>query len=147
MFHTVFLRLRMFISVFLSLFLCIIEGTGIAWSSPMLKKLNGTDDNPLKRIISTDESSLLASLSILGSIFASFVLMIISGKIGRKPLLALHGMASLVCYVILAFSANIWCYYLARFISGFNSAVISIILPLYICELADSSSRGACPRE
>ncbi|KAK9875182.1 hypothetical protein WA026_005973 [Henosepilachna vigintioctopunctata] len=131
------------ISIFLSLVICIMEGTSITWPSPMIKKLEDLKDNPLGRKITSDESSLLASLPILGSIFGSFLIMSIRNKLGRKPLLIVYGTASLFCNLTLAFSANIWLYFLARFIGGFNSAANLILVPMYICELADPSSRGS----
>ncbi|KAL3269490.1 hypothetical protein HHI36_008557 [Cryptolaemus montrouzieri] len=110
----------------------------------MLAKLNGTTDNPLGRIISSDspEASWLGSLVTVGAIFGSFAFGMAAGKFGRKPVLIFLGFPFIISFLILAFCTNIWFFYFARAFSGFALGGVFTVIPMYSGEIADDSNRG-----
>ncbi|XP_045483512.1 facilitated trehalose transporter Tret1-like [Harmonia axyridis] len=131
-----------YISVFIAQISFLIAATALTWTSPMLVKLNGTDDNPLGYIISKTENSFLASITTLGAIIGSFVFGFLSSKFGRKTLLLILGMIFMICYLMMAWCKVIWLLFVGRMISGISLGGVFTILPMYCGELADASNRG-----
>ncbi|XP_045473457.1 facilitated trehalose transporter Tret1-like [Harmonia axyridis] len=131
-----------YISVFIAQLSFLIASTALTWPSPMLIKLNGTDDNPLGYKISKTENSFLASLPTVGAITGSVISGFLASKFGRKTLLLIHAIPFLVCNLVMAWSKVIWLMFASRTIIGIGLGGIFTILPMYCGELAHSSNRG-----
>ncbi|XP_044761624.1 facilitated trehalose transporter Tret1-like [Coccinella septempunctata] len=120
----------------------MIASTSVTWSSPILVKLNGTDDNPLGYIISKTENSFLASINILGAIIGSIIFGLLGTKYGRKSLLLFLGLPSLIFYLVMAWSEVMWLLLVSRFIIGLSLGGIFTILPIYCGEISEAKNRG-----
>ncbi|XP_044761588.1 facilitated trehalose transporter Tret1-like [Coccinella septempunctata] len=132
----------MYISVFIAELIFLIASTSATWSSPMLVKLNGTDDNPLGYVISKTENSLLASLNIIGSLIGSIIFGMLGQKFGRKSLLTFLGLPLLVFCLVMAWCKVYWLLLSCRFIIGIACGGVFTILPMYCGEIADANNRG-----
>lgn len=114
----------------------------VTWPSPMLVKLNGTDDNPVGQPISKAENSLLASICILGAIIGSLSSGLVVGKFGRKTLLLLLGLPNVIFYLVMAWSKVVWLLIVSRVAIGLSLGGVFTILPMYCGEIADAHNRG-----
>lgn len=119
-----------------------VAATTIGWSSPMVEKLQGLEDNPLGRRISESETSLLASLSILGSVMSCIIISIFGSKFGRKTFLVSQGVIVLFSYLLMAWVTSVWLLYLYRFVSGIGVGCILTVMLIYFGELAEAKNRG-----
>lgn len=103
--------------------MALTAGIGLGWTSPVNAKLNNAtrlDENPFERVLTKDELSWLGSLLALGSVFGPLLAGVAADKIGRKKtLLFVSGVPFLITYLLLAFTSELWLWYIARFVSGF----------------------------
>ncbi|XP_044762074.1 facilitated trehalose transporter Tret1-like [Coccinella septempunctata] len=134
--------LYMYISIFTAQLSFMVASFAVTWSSPMLVKLNGTDDNPLGYVISKTENSFLASTNILGAVIGSVGFGLLDHTFGRKTLLLVLGLPSLIFYSVMAWCKVMWLLMVSRFVIGLSLGGIFTILPMYCGEVADAKNRG-----
>ncbi|KAK9873039.1 hypothetical protein WA026_020774 [Henosepilachna vigintioctopunctata] len=127
-----------YISIF---FLLLTSGSNVGWSSPMIQKLNRTEDNPIGPL-TEDERSWVVSISILGTLTGSLICGGLGQILGRKILITAMGIPYVIFYVTIAFAKELWLLLLARFIGGLSAGGLLAVLPLYISEIADFNMRG-----
>ncbi|KAL3269493.1 hypothetical protein HHI36_008560 [Cryptolaemus montrouzieri] len=127
--------------LFLGNFLALTGDAAITWPSPVLPKLN-TTDNPLDRRITEDEASWIASVMGFGSMVALIPFCFLPDLIGRKPSLLLIAVPHMLSFGIAAFAKTVFLFYVARFLSGFSVCACYIVLPMYVAEISESSNRG-----
>ncbi|KAK9884900.1 hypothetical protein WA026_009139 [Henosepilachna vigintioctopunctata] len=131
-------------SIFIAQLSIIFGFTCFSWSSPMLPKLSQIEyDNPLGRVISSTENSLLASIAIFGLCIGSICYGLVSTLFGRKTLLISTALPVLIFNIVMAFAKTIWLIYICRFLTGFGCGGAITILTIYMGEVADANSRGA----
>ncbi|XP_044753427.1 facilitated trehalose transporter Tret1-like [Coccinella septempunctata] len=131
-----------YIAVFIGHLGVFIAALSMTWTSPTLPKLTGIEDNPLHRIITPDEQSLLGSIPILGSLVGTFLSGYLAKIYGRKPIFIFLGIPALASYAIIAVSTNIWQLYTARIIGGFALGGFFTVDTMYFAEVAANSNRG-----
>ncbi|XP_017770928.1 PREDICTED: facilitated trehalose transporter Tret1-like [Nicrophorus vespilloides] len=112
-------------------------GTAFAWSSPSIPRLH----EELLHPPDTTEESLIASLLAVGSIFSPF-LAFISDVIGRKKAVILATVPIYSSFLLIAFGTQLWCFFLARFLSGFSIGWYFVIIPNYVAEISEKHNRG-----
>ncbi|KAL3276995.1 hypothetical protein HHI36_012357 [Cryptolaemus montrouzieri] len=138
-----FKRTRMYISVFMGLFLAIAEGALSGWPSPAIYALSKAN-NTLGRALSENEEDLLASITTPGSVVGALLAVALSQKFGRKPILSIQGIPPLIFFLTMAFGKSLLLFDISRFISGMSIGGMYTILPLYICEIVEPEHRGKC---
>ncbi|KAK9883526.1 hypothetical protein WA026_001701 [Henosepilachna vigintioctopunctata] len=120
----------------------MVYGVNLSWTSPMVKKLNSTEDNPLDRILTVDESSWVATIPTLGSIIGCLIYGALGQMLSRKAVLTSVGIPFAAFYITMAFAKNIWLLYFLRFISGVSGGGLVTMIPLYLGEIAKPKVRG-----
>lgn len=103
----------------------------------MIPKLNSSST------LNDEDSSWIGSLLTLGSAFGPFLFGYAVDKFGRKLTLISLGVPFLISSLILAFAKSIPWFYAARFLMGISVGGSFTIVPMYIAEIAEDSSRGA----
>ncbi|CAG9835435.1 unnamed protein product [Diabrotica balteata] len=125
--------------------LLLVSAGGMwAWTSPVISKLksNSTEENPLGSPITTMDISLLATVPQIAT-FLSFIPMAkLSQAFGRKKLMLYGAVCLLVAQIVIAFARHIYVYYVCLLIVGLGLSAISISVPIYCGEVADTSNRG-----
>ncbi|KAL3266524.1 hypothetical protein HHI36_010692 [Cryptolaemus montrouzieri] len=133
---------RVYVSVLIGHFGLGISFFCLSWSSPILAKLDGTDDNPLGRKLSSIESSIIASLPNVGGLLGSFFFGFIARKFGRRIAMISIGIPTLVAYPLLAVTTNIWEIYIARLLCGLTFGGFLTVDIMYFAEVSESSNRS-----
>ncbi|KAL3274505.1 hypothetical protein HHI36_015888 [Cryptolaemus montrouzieri] len=113
-----------------------------AWTSPVLAKLNGTEDNPLGRPISPEESDLIGSLFYVGAAIGPLLFISSVEKLGRKKALILLSFIVPIAYATLAFANKVEIYYICRVALGFYVGAAFSIQPVYVSEIIAADERG-----
>lgn len=119
-----------------------VSSSALGWSSPMVEKLKGLDDNPIGRKLDATELSLLASLSILGSVVACILVSILGSRFGRKTLFASQGAIVAVFYLVMAWVECVWLLLISRFLVGVGVGCLLIVTSMYLGEIAEAKNRG-----
>ena len=83
---------------------------------------------------------LMASYSIAQFISAP-ILGHLSDKFGRKPILILSKLGSVISYIILAFSSQYWMFLVSRLLDGFTGGNISVARA-YLVDITDKKNRA-----
>lgn len=130
---------------FISVNLLAIAGDiNITWTSPVYPKLYSNDrsKNPLGRPITQDEDSWMGSLMNIGAMLGTFPFGFLAQKLGRKVALLSVAPAHFIAYLSMAFAKHVYIYYFGRFLSGLAVGGGYTLLPMYIAEIAEDSTRG-----
>lgn len=89
------------------------------------------------------EWSLCVSAFPVGGPIGSLIAGKLSTVYGRKNTLLVDAGLFIVAGLIMAFSWNVYMLIFGRFIVGFASGIVSVVVPLYLGELAPPNLRGA----
>ncbi|CAG9861688.1 unnamed protein product [Phyllotreta striolata] len=123
--------------------LTVSLGASMAWTSPVLTKLNSnnTDINPLGRPITTVEISMLAGIPSFTNTLGLLLMPKFSDLIGRKSYLLFCGVVMLLSGVGLSFSsASITLMIIARCLFSFTGAYT--VMAIYVAEITEDHNRG-----
>ncbi|CAG9769072.1 unnamed protein product [Ceutorhynchus assimilis] len=126
-------------------FISILAGVMLTWPSPVLPKLlsNTTlSENPLGRLITTQEKSWIAALASLGGIFGPPLTGFVMEKFGRKLAIATVHLPNMFSGLMAAFGKNVWWFYVARFVGGMGSHSAIAMGAIYFGEIGKSHNRG-----
>lgn len=117
-------------------------GTTIGWSSPSIVKMSaGSMDSPLDFVPTAEEFSWIGSFLCIGGLVGPICFAPLPGLIGRKWSLMLNALFLASSFLILIFTNNIASIYVARFLQGWGSGVVMVILPMYTGEIASAKCR------
>ncbi|XP_020293164.1 facilitated trehalose transporter Tret1-like isoform X2 [Pseudomyrmex gracilis] len=114
-------------------------GTALAWTSPVLPHLYKKTS---WLVISQEEGSWVGSLLALGAMAAAVPSGPMADKLGRKKSLLLLAAPFLLSWVIIIFAYKLWLIYIARFVVGIGVGAACVLVPTYISEIAEISTRG-----
>jgi len=115
-------------------------GTVLAWTSPVLPQLYKEDS---WLVITKEQGSWVGSLLALGAILGAVPSGPMADKLGRKRMLLLLTAPFLLSWVIIIFASTLWLIYLARLIVGAAVGAACVVVPTYISEIAETSTRGS----
>lgn len=120
--------------------MAIGAGTALAWTSPVLPELYKETS---WLVITKEQGSWISSLLALGAIAGAVPSGPMADKLGRKRTLLLLTAPFLLSWVIIIFASRLWLIYLARFIIGAAVGAACVVVPTYISEIAETSTRGS----
>ncbi|XP_071649626.1 facilitated trehalose transporter Tret1 isoform X1 [Temnothorax longispinosus] len=115
-------------------------GTALAWTSPVLPQLY---EKSSWLVITKEQGSWIGSLLALGAIAGAVPSGPMADKLGRKKTLLLLAAPFLLSWVIIIFASKLWLIYVARFIVGAAVGAACVVVPTYISEIAETSTRGS----
>lgn len=114
-------------------------GTALAWTSPVLPQLY---EESSWLVITREQGSWVGSLLALGAIAGAVPSGPMADRLGRKKTLLILAVPFLLSWVIIIFASKLWLIYLARFIVGAAVGASCVVVPTYISEIAEISTRG-----
>lgn len=85
----------------------------------------------------------ITSLYFAGGFFGLITCEYIADRWGRKPAIAVGAMITMISIAILAGSVNVAMFIVFRFINGFGSLMLAMLVPLWITECAPPNVRGS----
>uniref|UniRef100_A0A6A7FUH1 Facilitated trehalose transporter Tret1-like isoform X2 n=3 Tax=Hirondellea gigas TaxID=1518452 RepID=A0A6A7FUH1_9CRUS len=124
----------------------LATGLGKGYSSPALVSMqdSATLNNTMEGmgfIIDQEQGSWVASLSLLGAFFGG-----IPGgmamKFGRQKVILAVALPFSLCWMLTVFANSVYMVYASSFLCGVCSAVIALVSPVYISEIAHPEIRG-----
>ncbi|XP_046622108.1 facilitated trehalose transporter Tret1-like [Neodiprion virginianus] len=115
-----------------------ITGFHIGWPSSTLPKLLEDTSVP----VTQDQASLIVSLMGLGGMIGPICVALTVDKWGRKTSMILGAIISLIAGIMTTFARSYWWYYVARFASGLGMGFTSVVIPMYLGEIAQDTRRG-----
>lgn len=115
-------------------------GTALAWTSPVLPQLYKETS---WLVITKEQGSWVSSLLALGAIAGAVSCGQMADKLGRKKTLLLLALPFLLSWVIIILASKLWLIYVARFIIGAAVGAACVVVPIYISEIAETSTRGS----
>ncbi|CAH0479962.1 unnamed protein product [Peronospora belbahrii] len=87
--------------------------------------------------------AICVSIFAIGGPIGSLTAGHVSTVLGRKKALLVDSFLFIIAGVFMALSVNIYALILGRFLVGFASGTVSVVVPLYLGELAPPNLRGA----
>ncbi|XP_076067617.1 trehalose transporter 1-like protein [Oratosquilla oratoria] len=119
----------------------LCAGLGKGYSSPALASMATLSAQGHHFAISQDQGSWIASLSLLGAFFGGLP----GGmaiQFGRKRILGVVALPFAVSWLLTVFANSVHMLYAAAFMGGVCTAIISVVTPVYISEIAHPEIRG-----
>ncbi|CAH0721247.1 unnamed protein product, partial [Brenthis ino] len=120
----------------------LVIGFTLAWTGPIIPKLQDPIETPLSFQLSDTQLSLVASIVYIGAIPGPYIMGWLSNVKGRKPCIIIAGVVSTTAYLILAFSNNLAMIYCGRLLTGFGLGCVGVMNLVYIGEIASTNIRG-----
>ncbi|EZA57781.1 hypothetical protein DMN91_003141 [Ooceraea biroi] len=119
--------------------MAIAVGTALAWTSPVLPQLYEANS---WLVINKEQGSWVSSLLALGAMFSAVPSGPMADKLGRKKSLLLLTVPFLLSWAIIVVASSLWLINVARFIVGIGVGTACVLVPTYISEIAEISTRG-----
>ena len=89
------------------------------------------------------ERELVVSVALLGALFGSLLAGPLSDKFGRKPAIILSDVLFTAGSILMAVAQSIGALMAGRVLVGLGVGVASMVVPIYLSEVAPISIRGA----
>ena len=115
-------------------------GTILAWTSPTLPELQSTNST---LPITSEDGSWIGSLVAVGAIVGAVPAGYFANRFGRKPIMLALSAPFLLSWILITVANAVGILYAARLIGGFATGAVSVVAPMFIGEIAESSIRGA----
>ncbi|XP_047495380.1 facilitated trehalose transporter Tret1-2 homolog [Penaeus chinensis] len=119
----------------------LCAGLGKGYSSPALASMATLSAQGHHFSVSKDQGSWIASLSLLGAFFGA-----VPGgmaiRFGRKRVLCAVAIPFALSWLLTVIAWNVSVLYVAALMGGVCSAVIAVVTPVYISEIAHPEIRG-----
>nr|XP_018902174.1 PREDICTED: facilitated trehalose transporter Tret1-like isoform X3 [Bemisia tabaci] len=93
--------------------------------------------------VSEAEISVIVTMPTLAEAITPLALGFVLVNVGRKTNLLLNAIVYILAWVLITFAECPLYLVVAHFIAGFGSAIVLIIGPIFLSEIADKSNRGA----
>ncbi|MGO9479700.1 MAG: MFS transporter, partial [Limisphaerales bacterium] len=124
-------------------FLLLVAGLGgllygvdvgiIAGALPYLEATSGMNAGQL---------SFIVAAVLLGSVISTLFAGLLADWMGRKKLMTLSGVLFVISIPIIALAHGYWPLVFGRLLQGVSAGLIGVVIPLYLAECLDASSRG-----
>ncbi|XP_047448643.1 solute carrier family 2, facilitated glucose transporter member 8 [Mugil cephalus] len=130
--------------LYLATFACVLGpmsfGFVLGYSSPAIPELTTIGDPRLR--LDGDQASWFGSIVTLGAAAGGLLGGWMVEKIGRKLSLMFCSLPFVFGFTVIIAAQNVWMLYLGRALTGLASGVTSLVVPLYISEMAHERVRG-----
>src|SRR5579864_659659 len=129
--------------IFYNRFLLIVAGLGgllygvdvgiIAGALPYLEATSGLNAGQL---------SIVVAAVLLGSVISTLFAGLLADWMGRKSLMALSGVMSVISIPMIALSHGYGPLVFGRLLQGISAGLIGVVVPLYLAECLSAADRG-----
>ncbi|XP_014016062.1 solute carrier family 2, facilitated glucose transporter member 8 [Salmo salar] len=132
---------KLYLATFAAVLGPLSFGFVLGYSSPAIPELSTITDPRLQ--LDKEEASWFGSIVTIGAAIGGLLGGWMVDKIGRKLSLMFCSIPYIFGFTIIIAAQNIWMLYLGRVLTGLASGVTSLVVPLYISEMAHERVRGA----
>ncbi|CAG7643816.1 unnamed protein product [Allacma fusca] len=116
-------------------------GTVLGWTSPALPSMAKSGDFPGFESDS-DEATWISALTPIGALVAGFASGYSIQKIGQKGTMLLLAAPFVAGWLMMAYAKTLSLIMVGRFITGFCGGSFSLLIPVYVSEIAETEIRG-----
>src|SRR6202451_1154594 len=92
--------------------------------------------------LSRGQLSIVVAAVLLGSVISTLFAGLLADWMGRKPLMALSGVAFSLSVPVIALSQSFEALFLGRLLQGVSGGLVGVVVPLYLAECLAPSIRG-----
>lgn len=131
---------NLYLATFASVLGPMSFGFVLGYSSPALPELTRMADPRLQ--LDAEEASWFGSIVAVGAAVGGLLGGWMVEKIGRKLSLMFCSLPYVFGFTIMIAAQNVWMLYIGRVLTGLASGVTSLVVPLYISEMAHERVRG-----
>ncbi|KAL6465473.1 hypothetical protein MHYP_G00256060 [Metynnis hypsauchen] len=131
---------KLYLATFAAVLGPLSFGFVLGYSSPAIPELQRSTDQRLR--LSAEEASWFGSVVTIGAGVGGLLGGWIVEKIGRKLSLMFCALPFIFGFTIIIAAQNHWMLYTGRVLTGLASGVTSLVVPLYISEMAHERVRG-----
>ncbi|XP_005938721.1 solute carrier family 2, facilitated glucose transporter member 8 [Haplochromis burtoni] len=115
-------------------------GFVLGYSSPAIPELTKIEDSRLR--LDDNQASWFGSIVTVGAALGGLLGGWMVEKIGRKVSLMLCALPFVSGFTIIIAAQNVWMFYVGRILTGLASGITSLVVPVYISEMAHEKVRG-----
>ncbi|KAM6930776.1 solute carrier family 2, facilitated glucose transporter member 8 [Xenentodon cancila] len=131
---------KLYLATFASVLGPMSFGFVLGFSSPAIPELTRISDPRLR--LSDDQASWFGSIVTIGAALGGLLGGWMVEKIGRKLSLMFCALPFVFGFTVIIAAQNVWMLYVGRVLTGIASGVTSLVVPLYISEMAHEKVRG-----
>lgn len=114
----------------------LAHGVVQSWTSPVLPFLQ-SDESPLTSgPITTEEASLIGSLSCVGGFTGTFLYAFFADKYGRKKAILCLAPPTILFWLSVIYAKTVFHLYVGRILAGLCGGGVYIIITIYTTEIA-----------
>jgi len=116
-------------------------GLSLGWASPAIPQLQA-NTSVLPGPISDNQAEWVGALVPLGAFLSVPVAGPMMERCGRRSTIVLACIPMFLGWACIALARQVWLMYLGRIITGFAASLYSVVVPVYIAEIASIELRG-----
>ncbi|KAM9392319.1 solute carrier family 2, facilitated glucose transporter member 8 [Pholidichthys leucotaenia] len=131
---------KLYLATFVAVLGPMSFGFVLGYSSPVIPELTSITDPRLR--LNSNQASWFGSIVTVGAAVSGLLGGRMVEKIGRKLTLMFCALPFVFGFVIIIAAQNVWMLYMGRVLTGLASGVTSLVVPLYISEMAHERVRG-----
>ncbi|XP_022074430.1 solute carrier family 2, facilitated glucose transporter member 8 [Acanthochromis polyacanthus] len=131
---------NLYLASFVSVLGPLSFGFVLGYSSPAIPELSSIDDPRLR--LDDVQASWFGSIVTVGAAFGGLLGGWLVEKIGRKLSLMLCSLPFVFGFTVIIAAQNVWMLHVGRVLTGVASGVTSLVVPVYISEMAHERVRG-----
>ncbi|XP_076127106.1 solute carrier family 2, facilitated glucose transporter member 8 [Alosa pseudoharengus] len=131
---------KLYLATFAAILGPLSFGFVLGYSSPAIPDLIRITDPHMR--LNPEEASWFGSVVTIGAALGGLLGGWVVDKLGRKLTLMFCAMPYIFGFTIIIAAQNHWMLYLGRILTGLASGVTSLVVPLYISEMAHERVRG-----
>nr|XP_057925504.1 solute carrier family 2, facilitated glucose transporter member 8 [Doryrhamphus excisus] len=131
---------KLYLATFVSVLGPMSFGFVLGYSSPVIPELSRSSDPRLR--LDEAQASWFGSVVTLGAAAGGLLGGWMVEKAGRKLTIMLSTLPFVFGFTVIVAAQNVWMFYFGRLLTGLASGVASLVVPLYIAEMAHERVRG-----
>jgi SP family myo-inositol transporter-like MFS transporter 13 len=114
----------------------LLYGVDVGIISGALPYLEATSN------LNPGQLSFIVAAVLLGSVISTLFAGVLADWLGRKTMMALSGILFVISIPVIALAHGYEALILGRLLQGISAGLIGVVIPLYLAECLDASSRG-----
>ncbi|XP_054629529.1 solute carrier family 2, facilitated glucose transporter member 8 [Dunckerocampus dactyliophorus] len=131
---------KLYLATFVSVLGPMSFGFVLGYSSPVIPELSSSSDPRLR--LGEAQASWFGSVVTLGAAAGGLLGGWMVEKAGRKLTIMFCSLPFVFGFTAIIAAQNVWMLYVGRMLTGLASGVTSLVVPLYIAEMAHERVRG-----
>lgn len=114
----------------------------LSFTSPVTLWLQDRNSDTAPFYSDEKQNSWIASLFPIGAFVGALPAGAIIGILGKKNTMKIFSVPWILCWIAIIMASNVYYLYVARFVQGLVTGILSTCVPTYIGEITEPSIRG-----